>query len=438
MRLPVKISLLGILVPALLLLAGPVSAKEARSYDYPFDNPFEATVVGTPDEYQPELPEEIPREIFSIKTFVRRPVPKIFWYQKGMDFSLVAQPRKAPLVFLIAGTGGAHDSGKMRVLQRALYQAGFHVLSLSSPTHMNFIISSSETMVPGDLRDDSRDLYRSMALAWQKVRSTVEVSAFHLAGYSLGAAQAPFVAQIDDERQLFNFEKVLMINPPVDLYKSVKRLDRLLEENIPGGPENFNVWFRDVMNHLSKINRELDLFKLSEDALYTVYKHYPVTDEFLAALIGISFRISAANMVFTSDVMHGGGFMIPPGVELSPYQPLEDYFIVAHHTPFSDYFREFLLPYYQEREAGLTGEELQRRQTLQSIGDYLRQNPRLGLMHNRDDIIVSPEEVDWLEETMGERARIYPHGGHCGNMAHYDNLAAMVAFFTGQDQWNEN
>ncbi len=277
-----------------------------------------------------------------------------------------------------------------------------------------------------------------MALAWQRVRGQIEVSAFHLAGYSLGAAQAAFVSQLDDERQLFNFQKVLMINPPVDLYKSVKRLDRLLEENIPGGPENFNAWFRDVMNNLAELNRELDLFKLSGDALYTVYRHYPVTDDFLAALIGISFRISAANMVFTSDVMHGGGYLIPPGVELSPYQPLEDYFIVAHRTPFADYFREFMVAYYQKREEGLTGDELQRRQTLQSIGDYLRQDPRLGLMHNRDDVIVSPEELDWLEKTMGERARIYRHGGHCGNMAHYDNLAAMVAFFRGQGDWNEN
>ncbi|MDY6850266.1 MAG: alpha/beta hydrolase [Geoalkalibacter sp.] len=428
----------GILVAALLFLAGPVGAKEVRGYDYPFDNPLEATVVGTPDDYQPELPEEIPKEVINIKTFVRRSVPKVFWYEKGLDFSLVAQPRTAPLIFLIAGTGADYNSGKMVILQRAFYKAGFHVISLSSPTHMNFIISSSETMVPGDLRHDSRDLYRAMALAWQKVRDQIDVSAFHLAGYSLGAAQAPFVTQIDDERQLFNFEKVMMINPPVDLFKSVRRLDLMLEENIPGGPENFNAWFRDVMNHLVQINRELDLFKLSEDALYTVYKHYPVTDDFLAALIGISFRISAANMVFTSDVMHGGGYLIPPGVELSPYQPLEDYFIVAHRTPFGDYFREFMLAYYQQREEGLTGEELQRRQTLQSIGDYLRQNPRLALMHNRDDIIVSPEEIDWLEKTMGERARIYPHGGHCGNMAHYDNLAALVAFFTGQDQWNEN
>ena len=438
MRLSAKISLFGTLVAVLLLLAGQVGAKEVRNYDYPFENPLEATVVGTPDEYQPELPEEIPKEIFSIKTFVRRQVPKIFWYQKGMDFSLVAQPRKAPLIFLIAGTGSDYDSEKMVILQRAFYQAGFHVLSLSSPTHMNFIISSSESMVPGDLRDDARDLYRAMALAWQKVRSRVEVSAFHLAGYSLGGAQAPFVSQIDDERQLFNFEKVLMINPPVDLYESVKRLDRLLEENIPGGPENFNIWFRDVMNKLVEINRELDLFKLSGDALYSAYKRYPVTDDFLAALIGISFRVSAANMVFTSDVLRGGGYMIPPGVELSPYQPLEDYFIVAHHTPFADYFSEFMLAYYQDRYAGLTGEELQRRQTLQSIANYLQQNSRLGLMHNRDDIIISSEELDWLENTMGERARIYPYGGHCGNMAHYDNLAAMVAFFTGQEQWNEN
>ena len=48
-------------------------------------------------------------------------------------------------------------------------------------------------------------------------------------------------------------------------------------------------------------------------------------------------------------------------------------------------------------------------------------------MHNEDDLILLPGEIDFFSETFGSRAKIYPYGGHCGNMAHRDNVAHMVA-----------
>jgi len=44
---------------------------------------------------------------------------------------------------------------------------------------------------------------------------------------------------------------------------------------------------------------------------------------------------------------------------------------------------------------------------------------------------LAPGEIDFFREVFGERAKIYPHGGHCGNMAYPDNLAFMVGFFKG-------
>ncbi len=93
------------------------------------------------------------------------------------------------MIINIAGTGAAYDSTKMQAMQNAFYNAGFHVLSLSSPTHPNFIITASESMVPGYIEEDSRDLYRVMQLAWGQIKDKVEVSEFYwpdtaLAGHS--------------------------------------------------------------------------------------------------------------------------------------------------------------------------------------------------------------------------------------------------------------
>ena len=62
--------------------------------------------------------------------------------------------------------------------------------------------------------------------------------------YLAGAADA-FVAKLDEERQTFNFKRVLLINPPVSIYNSISLLDRMTN-NIPGGVDNFNKFVDDA------------------------------------------------------------------------------------------------------------------------------------------------------------------------------------------------
>jgi hypothetical protein len=50
-------------------------------------------------------------------------------------------------------------------------------------------------------------------------------------------------------------------------------------------------------------------------------------------------------------------------------------------------------------------------------------------MHNADDFTVSADDLRFLETVFGERARIYPSGGHNGNLAYRDNIADLIEFF---------
>ena len=51
-------------------------------------------------------------------------------------------------------------------------------------------------------------------------------------------------------------------------------------------------------------------------------------------------------------------------------------------------------------------------------------------MHNADDILLAEGDIDYLRDVFGERAQIYPRGGHSGNMAYIDNVAHMLDFFS--------
>ena len=400
-----------------------------RGYDYPFTDPFIATVINTPAEYAQVLPQKVPVTVDTIEMFPQRQIPAILWNLKALRYSYLCQKYPAPLIFLIAGTGASFQSAKMQFMQKAFYQAGFHVISLSSPTHPNFIVAASTSGVPGHLEEDSADLYRVMQAIREKVRKKMLITEFYLTGYSLGAAQSAFIAKLDEKKQAFNFRKVLLINPPVSLYNSVIILDKLLE-NIPGGPDNFNAFYKKAVRTFTEVYVNGDAIELNDQFLYQAYKYRrPEKIENVAALIGIDFRISSKNMVFVSDVLTKAGYVVPKGLELGRHAQVTEYAKILARLSFQDYFEGIFLPHFQALHPTLTETDLIEQMSLSHIENYLRTSPKCGLIHNEDDIILGPGEIDYLRDVFGSRALIFPHGGHCGSMAYPDNVKAMLTFF---------
>ena len=412
----------------LLLLASVAAATATvEDYGYPVHDRFVATVIGTPEGYEANLPKEIPFKKRRLNVFPERQLPDVIWYGQEMIYSEALQSRPAPLIFLIAGTGAAHNGAKNVNMAKAFYKAGFHVVSLSSPTYPNFVSAASSTGVVGDAQRDAADLYRVMEMIWSRLDGKIEATSFNLTGYSLGAFNSAYVAKLDEDRKTFNFRKVLLINPPVSLYNSISLLDRMTE-NIPGGEDNFNEFFDKLVEGFSKVYKDQD--EIGGDFLYQAYKAMDLKDEELAALVGVSFRISSASLVFTSDVMTDYGYVKPKGLELDRYADLTEYNEVLSRLGFTDYYHDFFYPYYKDENPNLTRDQFIATASLIEIADYLRNSPKISVMHNQDDIILEPGEVNFFNEVFGDRATIYPHGGHCGNINYRDNVAHMVSTFT--------
>lgn len=409
-------------------LAVLLSASPAAAYNFPFDDPFVATVVGTPEEYRADLPEKIPLKKRSIKIFEDRVTPDFLFFDDKLRYSYALQDGPAPLVFLIAGTGGSHDGGKNRIMAKAFYQAGFHIIALSSPTFMNFVVAGSKTAVPGHPYKDAEDLYRVMERIWATLKDRVEVTNFYVTGYSLGGLNTAFVTLLDEERQVFNFKKALLINPPVNLYNSISLLDRMIE-NIPGGVDNFDKFYNELVRAFSEVYKKSDTVKLSEDFLYKVFDVLQPKDEELAALIGTSFRISSANMAFTSDLMTDFGFIKPGNIRFTKNTSPGDLNAVAHRLGFTDYFHAYFYPYYHAEDPSLSRSDMVESMSLTAIEDYLRAADKIEVMHNQDDLILEPGEIDFFSRVFGDRATIYPKGGHCGNMDYPDNVNHMISVF---------
>ncbi len=403
--------------------------SNSLAYEYPITNPFEATIIGTPTAFKAKMPEKVNVKTKKLKVFKDRITPDIFWYEEYLKYSLAYQKSAAPLIFIIAGTGGSYNSPKVDMLLRVFYQAGFHVVTLSSPTHSSFIVSASSNSVPGNIQEDVKDLYHVMKLIWQNISDDVTVTEFHLTGYSLGGAQSAFIARLDEGHKIFNFSKVLMINPPVSLFNSAKIFDDLLVNNLPGGIDKMDEFMAETMDLLSEIYVMGDFVNIGEEFFHEALKRFKADPAKLAAAIGISFRIFAADMYFVSDVVKNGGYIVPPNLTLTSTSSLTDYMSASFRISFVDYFNEYFYPYFQASNPNLTKQDLIAGINLKSIEDYLISSEKIGVMTNQDDFILAPGEIDYLKHVFKTRAKIYPTGGHLGNIGYKDNVEYMIDFF---------
>ena len=91
-------------------------------------------------------------------------------------------------------------------------------------------------------------------------------------------------------------------------------------------------------------------------------------------------------------------------------------------------------PYYLARIPGSTRESLVSGNSLAVIGDALRNDDGYFVQTNRDDLILDPSELGWLEQTMGSRIVVYDHGGHLGTIGERRQVADLLAMLGGT--WN--
>ena len=417
-------------------LFGPVAAAQAQFmgvYDYPFVSPLAATVAATPPaNASPQIPRAQFQRLADVRyvtPFPSRQIPPVFWWLgRGMPYTLFKQPQaRAPLFFIIGGTGADHDSAKSYGMANALYRAGFHVVSLPNPTHPSFIVTASSTSVPGQLERDAQDLYRVMGLITTQLAGELDVSGYYVGGYSLGGTHAAFVSELDSREHRFDFRRAVVINPAVSLYNSVNRLDHMVNDNLTQDPASVSQFIDHLFGQVATLYSATEQVGFSDPAfLYRAYATLEPPESELELLIGLTFRLTSNDMAFTSDVMTHAGYLVPKDAQLTATTSLTDALLVGLQLNFVDYFDGVYLPFALAHDPGMTRERLIQREDMRRIEGYLRRDPRVVLLGTQDDVILSRAEMLWLADVFGDRARLFPTGGHCGSMDQREFVLEML------------
>jgi hypothetical protein len=422
------------------LLVGSTSALAAQAPD---NDPatgladsaaLRATVFGTPPQDIAPMPATVPLQEIDISMPWARPVPKVLWFDSRLRVWFSAQKKPAPLAIVISGTGSDGNTTKLSTLRGALYGAGYHVLTLPSPTFPGFIVSTSSTGVAGDLLQDGHDLYAAMQRIIAHLPRHAPITDVDVLGYSLGGANAAIVKSIDATEGKLKIHRAVMINPPVSLFSSINRLDQLFALNIGSGDAGLENLYRRLYTRLANLYRASDKVQIDDTDLLGAAASVLRTDADFSAAIALTFRLELVDVFFAGDLYARSGVVIDPQHPPGAGDSLEQIGRTLRSKTFAEYFNKVFAPYYMAHRPGSTPQSLQADNRLDIIGVALRDNADYYAQTNSDDLILDHTELAWLRTTLGSRIAVYDHGGHLGNLGERRQIADMLDMLAGRWQ----
>ena len=400
----------------------------AFSYNFPIDDPYSATIIGSATMMTPGVSENIPLKVYEIQIKDKKDIPDVFWYASKFKFSFSKQKnKKAPLIFVLAGTGSDYNTTRVKFMQRIFHDAGYHTIAISSQMSQQFMISASSNSVPGLLLEDNKDIYKAMRLAYNKIKDQVEVTDFYIMGYSLGGSNAAVLSYIDEKEKVFNFKRVFMVNPPVDLYTSAVKLDKYLDDYTGGKTKGIEKLLNTT---LAKVKGGLtsEYANIGADTIYNIVKGDILSDAEKKAYIGLAFRLASTDLNFISDFMTRSHVYTKNPEKVNKYTNMKEYFKAVNFATFEDYVNKIGFPYYKKHNKDYSIEALKREASLKVIEDYLRTSPKIAAVTNADELILNEKDFAFLKDVFKDRLVIYPKGGHCGNMFYKENVDVMLKF----------
>lgn len=407
--------LLNLLLAFTCSLTAPLALADIltpEQYPFPLKNPYFATATAAADHAN--MPVKIihmePRpERAHVPLMKGRNKVQMAWFQQ--------KDPAAPLVFLVPGIGGGGESGSSLLLAEQIYKNGFSVITLPNPYSWQYVLGVSATTLPGYTPRDAVEYYGFLkyVTAQLKARYGVYTSHYALVGYSLGGLLGAHVAEVDSRQNYFRFDKVVLINPAIDIEYGIKQLDALyaVGDRMPQSRKDMDMGF------LFTAGSNLITGPLTSQTIGTaMQKLSAIHVEDVEWLIGESFRESVQGVVYASQQVQDLGLLKQPATFYHQNLRLEE----AMQVSLREYMEKYLLPRLPHNHSV---DALLAQSSLYPVKSVL-ENPHVYVMENRDDLILKPTDVIFLKSSLGKRLYMYPYGGHIGNIWFEKNKSDLV------------
>jgi hypothetical protein len=164
-------------------------------------------------------------------------------------------------------------------------------------------------------------------------------------------------------------------------------------------------------------------------------KRFRLSDGQMQYLIGSVLQSPIGDVIYVHELVR------PEGVLKTAisYANRTERFYGAHSYGIRDYVRLLLIPRLDQGRRSQTIDGAWKiGLSLRDVESTLVENKNMFVMHNRNDFLVSIEDLDYLERLLADRAKIYPYGGHMGNIWYWQNRNDIVSIFGSLPHANES
>jgi pimeloyl-ACP methyl ester carboxylesterase len=340
-----------------------------------------------------------------------------------LKFTFWLQPKKAPVVYIVPGLGSHRLADSALALAELVYEQGFSAVCVSNPYNYEFMEQASSVAMPACTPIDAHDLHVALTAIDGRLAALRpgRLGAKALMGYSMGAFHSLYIAATAATNQapLLKFDRYVALNTPVRLLHGVSKLDEFYRAPLawPVGERTANIE-----------NTFLKVAALSKSSLAprTSLPFEAVESRFL---IGLTFRFILRDMIFSSQQRYDQGILKHP---INTLRRAPAYREILGYS-YKDYFEKLAAPYYQSRGGDfMSPQALEKAGDLRTYASGLRANQDVRVITTRNDILLAPEDLDWLETTFGwERLTIFEKGGHLGNLNHPNVQKAILRALAG-------
>lgn len=388
-------------------LEKPVFHDRMENYAYPFHDPYFATLTNLLFAQS----EKEPLRISVPPLSGRMQVPLL--EKRAAEFYVSAhiQPKPAPVIFLIPGFGSGPGGGK---LGSELYKLGFSVISPPSPSHWLFVLAQSQHGMTGLLSEDARDLQRVL-LQTVKIAQRqygLQATSYKVIGFSMGASHAAHLWKLDRTQNHFHFQKVVLVNPPLNMQFSMQALDELYEL---GGS-----WSKSQQDHLwgkafGYVEVIFKKMQAGENVIASLTELFPLKDSEIQFLIGDSFRRNLRDSIHVVQQIRNTGYFKTPASKYELNARLDEIKTVS----FVEFMKHIAYPFWNkrlQRPANWSYEDFQKELNMESLIPELTLDPGVYFISNSNDFITKPAVSYNTAVAFGQNGYLYAYGGHCGNL----------------------
>ena len=333
-----------------------------------------------------------------------------YWEAPESDGKPAAAP---PLVFILPGIGGVHTGRLPLTLSEICRDNGYAVVTLDSTFNWNSYVGRDDGKRPGFPSTDAALLRRLIAAIRHELEEKYELKFDHLAvmGYSFGAIHTlKIAAQEAETGESLGIERFLAINPPVSLAFAMAEVEKAAKAGSYWSKAELQQKLCDTAGQLLAASQchlpPYDPDRASEHPIQDY--RISIDAEASRLMAALSFQLPLRELLAAMHKKeHLSCFDVPPDQWRRDrlYREID-------RISFRDYAEKILALDYPELDL----EELYRQCDLRSEENFLRTSPKVRVLHNYDDFLLSDDDRAFLDRTLGQRLTWFSVGGHLGNL----------------------